>query len=158
MLRPSDTATAHSIGRFPLPIHAGPMSCPPATPAPKSHVRLLLNHIALYFNNEAPYLRLPQRVQPEEFRLWLQPCNCEIGRQICKVHAPGVLDTANQAAWTAGTIDRLFNADKEKIERFGRGAASALLVYRYAQANLVFSIKKGAHEMKISFLTASGRS
>ena len=67
----------------------------------------------------------------------------------------GVRDTANQAAQMAGSIDRLFSADKEKIERFGRGAASALLVYRYAQANPLFSIKNAAREMKVSFPTAS---
>ena len=67
----------------------------------------------------------------------------------------GVRDTANQAARTAGNIDRLFNADKEKIERFGRGAASALLIYRYAQANPLFSIRNAAREMKVSFPTAS---
>jgi Fic family protein len=44
----------------------------------------------------------------------------------------GLRDTAKQAVRTAGNIDKLFNADKEKIERFGRGAASALLVYRHA--------------------------
>jgi Fic family protein len=67
----------------------------------------------------------------------------------------GVRDTANQAAHTAGSIDKLFNADKEKIERFGRGAASALLVYRYAQTTPLFSIKNVAREMKVSFPTAS---
>src|SRR5277367_4278092 len=67
----------------------------------------------------------------------------------------GVRDTANQAARTAGNIDRLFNADKEKIERFGRGAASALLVYRYAQANPLFSIRNAAREMNVSFPTTS---
>lgn len=34
MLRLSHAATAHSAGRFPLPNHAGPVSCP-ATPAPE---------------------------------------------------------------------------------------------------------------------------
>jgi Fic family protein len=67
----------------------------------------------------------------------------------------GVRDTANQAARTAGKIDKLFQADKEKIERFGRGAASALLVYRYAQVNPLFSIKNAARETKVSFPTAS---
>jgi Fic family protein len=67
----------------------------------------------------------------------------------------GVRDTANQAARMAGSIDKLFQADKEKIERFGRGAASALVVYRYAQANPLFSIKNAAREMKMSFPTAS---
>lgn len=67
----------------------------------------------------------------------------------------GVRDTANQAARMADSIDRLFREDKEKIELFGRGAASALLIYRYAQANPLFSIKNAARETKISFPTAS---
>jgi len=67
----------------------------------------------------------------------------------------GVRDTANQGARTAGSIDRLFKEDKEKIERFGRGAASALLIYSYAQANPLFSIKNAARAMKVSFPTAS---
>lgn len=67
----------------------------------------------------------------------------------------GVRDTANQAARTADSIDRLFHKDKEKVELFGRGAASALLIYRYAQANPLFSIKNAAREMKVSFPTAS---
>ena len=67
----------------------------------------------------------------------------------------GVRDTANQAARMAVSIDRLFRKDKEKIELFGRGAASALLIYRYAQANPLFSIKNAAREMKVSFPTTS---
>jgi Fic family protein len=69
----------------------------------------------------------------------------------------GVRDTANQAARTAGNIDKLFNADKEKIERFGRGAASALLVYRYAWANPLFLIKNAVREMKVSLLVVKPR-
>lgn len=67
----------------------------------------------------------------------------------------GVRDTANQAARTATNIDSLFRTDKEKIERFGRGAPSALLVYRHAQINPLFSIKSAARETKISFPTAA---
>jgi Fic family protein len=67
----------------------------------------------------------------------------------------GVRDTAKQAARMAVSIDRLFRKDKEKIELFGRGAASALLIYRYAQANPLFSIKNAAREMKVSFPTTS---
>lgn len=67
----------------------------------------------------------------------------------------GVRDTANQAAQMAGSIDKLFQADKEKIEHLGRGAASALSIYRYAQANPLFSIRNAAREMKMSFPTAS---
>jgi Fic family protein len=67
----------------------------------------------------------------------------------------GVRDTANQAVQTAIEIDRLFRADKEKIERFGRGAPSALLIYQLAQASPIFSIKHAARESKLSFPTAS---
>ena len=67
----------------------------------------------------------------------------------------GVRDTAIQSARTATNIDKLFRTDKEKIEHFGRGAASAMLIYRHAQVNPLFSIKSAAREMKVSFPTAS---
>ncbi len=67
----------------------------------------------------------------------------------------GVRDTANQAVQTAIEIDRLFRADKENIDQFGRGAPSALLIYQLAQASPIFSIKHAAGESKLSFPTAS---
>ena len=67
----------------------------------------------------------------------------------------GVRDTANQAVETAIEIDRLFRADKQKIDQFGRGTPSALLIYQLAQASPIFSIKHAARESKLSFPTAS---
>ncbi len=67
----------------------------------------------------------------------------------------GVRDTANQAAETAVEIDGLFREDKEKIDQFGRGVPSALVIYQLAQGNPVFSIKHAARESKLSFPTAS---
>jgi Fic family protein len=67
----------------------------------------------------------------------------------------GVRDTANQAVQTAIEIDRLFRADKEAIEEFGRSARSALAIYQLAQANPMFSIKHAAAKSKLSFPTAS---
>ncbi len=67
----------------------------------------------------------------------------------------GVRDTANQAVQTAIEIDKLFRGDKEKIEQFGRGNLSALLIYQLAQANPILSIKRAARESKLSFPTAS---
>ncbi len=67
----------------------------------------------------------------------------------------GVRDTANQAVQTAIEIDRLFRADKEKIDKFGRSAPSALLVYQLAQASPIFSIKHASRGSKLSFPTAS---
>jgi len=68
----------------------------------------------------------------------------------------GVRDTANQAAKTARSIDELFRKDKEKIAQLGRGAASALLIYQFAQANPLFSVKNAALATGISFPAASG--
>jgi hypothetical protein len=48
-----------------------------------------------------------------------------------------------------------FRTDKEKIEHLGRGAASGALIYRNAQVNPLFSIKRAAREMRVSFPTAS---
>jgi Fic family protein len=66
-----------------------------------------------------------------------------------------VRDTANQAADTAGKIDALFRKDREKIDSFGRGTASTLLVYRYAQTHVLFSIRKAAQDTKLPFPTTS---
>ena len=102
-------------------------------------------YLSLFFTKHRRlyYDRLNETRESEGWTAWLD------------FFLQGVRDTANQAARTAGNIDRLFNADKEKIERFGRGAASALLVYRHAQANPLFSIRNAAREMKVSFPTAS---
>ena len=102
-------------------------------------------YLSLFFKKHRRlyYDRLNETRESEGWTAWLD------------FFLQGVRDTANQASRTAGTIDRLFNADKEKIERFGRGAASALLVYRYAQANPLFSNRTAAREMKVSLPTAS---
>ena len=102
-------------------------------------------YLSLFFKKHQRlyYDRLNETRESEGWTAWLD------------FFLEGVQDTANQAARTAGTIGRLFIADKEKIERFGRGAASALLVYRYAQANPLFLINNAAHELKMSFPTAS---
>src|SRR5277367_293620 len=102
-------------------------------------------YLSLFFKKHRRlyYARLNETRESEGWTAWLD------------FFLQGVRDAANQAARTAGSIDRLFNADKEKIERFGRGTASALIIYRYAQANPLFSIRNAAREMKVSFPTAS---
>ena len=50
----------------------------------------------------------------------------------------GVCDTANQAVQTAIEINKLFRADKDTIEQFGRSARSALAIYQLAQATPMF--------------------
>jgi Fic family protein len=67
----------------------------------------------------------------------------------------GVRDTANQAAQTAVEIDKLFRADKDSIDKFGRGAPSAQTIYRLAQVSPMFSIRHAASKSGLSFPTAS---
>jgi Fic family protein len=67
----------------------------------------------------------------------------------------GVRDTANQAAQTAGEIDKLFRTDKASIEQFGRSALSAQSIFQLAQLSPIFSIKHAAHKSGLSFPTAS---
>ncbi len=66
-----------------------------------------------------------------------------------------VRDTANLVLQTAGRISQLFHGDKRTIENFGRGSSSALLVYNYAQANPIFSIKHAARATNLTFPTVS---
>lgn len=67
----------------------------------------------------------------------------------------GVRDTANQATTTARRIDKLFHGDRAKVEVFGRGTATALQVYRYAQINPLFSIGSAARATETSYPTSS---
>jgi Fic family protein len=107
-------------------------------PEPVLYLSLFLKtHRSLYYD------RLNETRREDGWTAWLD------------FFLQGVRDTANQGARTANSIDKLFRADKEKIELFGRGAASALLMYRYAQTNPLFSIKSAAREMKVTFPTAS---
>ncbi len=102
-------------------------------------------YLSLFFkkHRQMYYERLNGTRKSEGWREWLD------------FFLQGVRDTANQAVQTAIEIDRLFRADKEKIEQFGRGATSALLIYQLAQANPILSIKHAARESKLSFPTAS---
>lgn len=67
----------------------------------------------------------------------------------------GVRDSANQAVQTAIEIDRLFHTDKNRIEKFGGGAPSAMRIYELAQANPILSIQQAAREAQLTFPTAS---
>jgi Fic family protein len=67
----------------------------------------------------------------------------------------GRRDKTDQAVKAAVEIDRLFRGDQEKIEQFGRGAPSSLLIYQFAQANPTFSIKHAVRKSKLGFPTAS---
>jgi Fic family protein len=102
-------------------------------------------YLSLFFKKHRRlyYDRLNGTRQNEDWAAWLD------------FFLQGVRDTANQAARTASNIDSLFRTDKGEIERFGRGAASAMLVYRHAQINPLFSIKSAARELKVSFPTAA---
>ncbi|ACJ19946.1 hypothetical protein [Coxiella burnetii] len=58
-------------------------------------------------------------------------------------------ETANQAVKTAKNISQLFTEDRQKIENFGRPAASALLVHHYLEKHSVTDIITGKERHKI---------
>ncbi|HWZ43870.1 MAG TPA: Fic family protein [Candidatus Saccharimonadales bacterium] len=68
----------------------------------------------------------------------------------------GVAATAQEAAQAATRILRLFAADRKKIQRLGRPAASALRVHEYMQRNPIASIGAVAKALKLSVPTVAG--
>lgn len=62
----------------------------------------------------------------------------------------GVAETANQAAYTAKAILKLFDADRQAIEALGRPAGSALQVHQYAQNKAIVSVRNAAAVLPLS--------
>jgi len=63
--------------------------------------------------------------------------------------------TSNQAADTARQILALIEADRRKIEKVGRPAASMLRVHHFMQANPIISIPAAAGKLSISAPTVA---
>jgi cell filamentation protein, protein adenylyltransferase len=68
----------------------------------------------------------------------------------------GAATTAQEAAEAATRILRLFSADRTKIQRLGRAAASALRVHEYMQRKPIANIRAAAKALKLSIPTATG--
>lgn len=67
----------------------------------------------------------------------------------------GVATTAQEAAETAMRILRLFSTDRQKIEKLGRSAPSALRVHEYMQRKPITNIAAAAKALKISIPTVT---
>ena len=62
----------------------------------------------------------------------------------------GIAETSRQAADTARELHDLFEADRRRIERLGRPAASALRVHRRLQRNPLVAIGDAARDLRLS--------
>ena len=67
----------------------------------------------------------------------------------------GVTTTAREAAETATRILRLFAADRRKIQKLGRPAASALQIHEYMQRKPIANIRTMAKTLKLSVPTVT---
>lgn len=105
-----------------------------------------LLYLSLYFKmHRNQYYDHLQRVRTEgAWEEWL------------RFFLDGVTHTAQEAAQTATTILRLFDADRKKIQRLGRPASSALQIHEYAQRKPIFNIRAVAKAVKLSVPTVTG--
>lgn len=62
----------------------------------------------------------------------------------------GIAETSQQATATARELNELFEADRRRIERLGRPAASALRVHQRLQLNPIVAIPDAARDLGLS--------
>ena len=67
----------------------------------------------------------------------------------------GVRETAEGGARTTRAILEVFNEDQVRVEKSGRGAASALRVFRHLQSKPLLSIVKSAAELHLAAPTVA---
>jgi Fic family protein len=99
-----------------------------------------LLYLSLYFKTHRnDYYELLQRVRVEgAWEAWLE------------FFLNGVIDTSEQAANSAQRILDLFRADRAKIEKLGRPAASALRLHQLFQERAIMSIQGAAIKLGLS--------
>jgi Fic family protein len=104
-----------------------------------------LLYLSLYFKlHRNRYYDHLQRVRTEgAWEQWLQ------------FFLEGTATTGEEAAETATRILRLFAADRKKIQRLGRSAASALRLHEYMQRKPIASINTTAKALKLSVPTVT---
>lgn len=102
-----------------------------------------LLYLSLYFKERRNvYYEYLQRVRTEgAWEEWLE------------FFLEGVAITAQEAAETANRILRLFASDRQKVEKLGRSAASALRVHEYMQRMPVATIAIAAKALRLSVPT-----
>jgi len=104
-----------------------------------------LLYLSLYFKqHRSRYYDQLQRVRTEgAWEEWLE------------FFLDGVATTAREAAETATRILHLFAADREKIQKLGRSAASALRIHEYMQRKPIANIRVVAKALKLSVPTVT---
>jgi Fic family protein len=104
-----------------------------------------LLYLSLYFKtNRNKYYDHLQRVRTHgAWEEWLE------------FFLEGVNATSQEAAETAKKILGLFSADRKKIQRLQRAAASALRVHEYMQRKPVTSVGAAAKSLKLSVPTVT---
>lgn len=101
-------------------------------------------YLSLYFKEyRADYYDALQRVRTHgDWEGWL------------RFYLIGVEAVANQAADTVTALLTLFERDRARIEKLGRGAGSALRVYEVLRRRIVVSIPGIAEEARVTWPTA----
>lgn len=91
-------------------------------------------YLSLYFKqNRAEYYDALQRVRTHgDWEGWL------------RFYLPGVEEVATQATATARALLSLFETDRARVQKVGRGAASALSVYELLRRKIIVSIPRAA--------------
>jgi Fic family protein len=104
-----------------------------------------LLYLSLYFKKRRnQYYDHLQRVRTEgAWEEWLQ------------FFLEGSATTAQEAAETATRILSLFSKDRQKIQKLGRSAASALRVHEFMQRRPIASIADTAKALKLSIPTVT---
>jgi Fic family protein len=97
-------------------------------------------YLSLYFEqNRADYYDALQRVRTHgDWEGWL------------RFYLIGVEEVASQATETARSLLALFEADRERVRKVGRGAASALSVYEFLRRKIIVSIPRAAEATSLS--------
>jgi Fic family protein len=105
-----------------------------------------LLYLSLYFKtHRSKYYDRLQRVRTEgAWEDWLE------------FFLEGAAATAHEAADTATRILRLFAADRTKIQKLGRPAASVLRVHEYMLSKPIANIKFASKALKLSIPTVTG--
>jgi len=97
-------------------------------------------YLSLYFKqNRADYYDALQRVRTHgDWEGWLS------------FYLVGMEEVATQATATARALLSLFEADRARVQKVGRGAASALSVYEFLRRKIIVSIPRAAEASGLS--------
>ena len=102
-------------------------------------------YLSLYFkSHREEYYDLLQRVRTEgDWEAWL------------RFFFTGVRETANQAIQTSSKLLKLFEEDRQRIQKIGKAAGSALRVHHHLQRHPITSIGEAAKGLTLTVPTVT---